>query len=238
MRTTRRAKNQSIVCALAFLLCEFGTAWADGVKAAYSTMAPIEQYRMASASEEIALSRSAAPASISGDASVLIFGTQGYETAVKGKSGFVCLVERSWASGYDDAGFWNSKLRAPMCLNPAAARTILPNYLKRTEWVIAGASKSDMIGRSRAELAANRIKTPEPGAMSFMLSKPGYLGDLAGHWHAHLMFFFSRIDGANWGADLHGSPVVATQDDSERITTLMVLVPAWSDGTPSLIESH
>ncbi len=201
-------------------------------------MAPVEQYREASASAEIALARSAAPTSISGDAGVLTLGVHGYETAARGKNGFICLVWRSWAAGFDDAEFWNPKLRAPICLNPAAARTVLPAYLEKTGWAIAGASKSGMIDRIKAELAANRIATPVAGAMAFMMSKQGYLGDLVGHWHPHLMFFLARTDGADWGANLHGSPVFAAQGEPEPTTTFIVPVPAWSDGTPAVTEMH
>jgi hypothetical protein len=237
MYTRRRPMIGPGVCGLAFLLGAIGSACADDAKPAYPAMAPAEQYRLAS-SEEIALSRSAAPASISGDASVLTLGARGYETALKGKNGFVCLVQRSWATGFDDAEFWNPKLRAPICFNPAAARTVLPAYLKRTEWVIAGVSKADMLNRTSAELTANRSATPEPGALAFMMSKQGYLGDSAGHWHPHLMFFFARTNGADWGADLHGSPVFVAQDNLEPITTFFVLVPSWSDGTPAATEMH
>jgi hypothetical protein len=226
------------VCGLALLLGTVGSASADDAKPAYPAMAPVEQYRVASAPEEIALSRSAAPTSISGDASVLTLGAHGYQTAVKGKNGFVCLVQRSCASGFDDADFWNPKLRGPICFNPAAARTLLPPYLERTEWVIAGVSKAEMIRRTSAELAASRIATPAPGAMAFMMSKQGYLGGAAGHWHPHLMFFFAHTDAADWGADIHGSPVFASQDDSQLITTFFVLVPTWSDGTPAVMETH
>ncbi len=223
---------------LAFVLTAVGSACADVAKRAYPVMGPVEQYRMASTSEEVALSRSAAPTSISGDASVLTLGDHGYETALKGKNGFVCLVQRSWASGFEEADFWNPKLRAPICFNAAAVRSVLPGYLERTKWVLAGVSRTDMISRTKAELAANRIATPEPGAMSYMMSKQGYLGDLAGHWHPHLMFFRVHTDGADWGADLHGSPVFAARDDLEPITTFFVLVPTWSDGTPAVMEMH
>ena len=226
------------VCGLAFLLGGIGSACADNAKSAYPAMAPGEQYRVASVSEEIALSRSAAPTSISGDASILTLGDHGYETAIKGGNGFVCLVQRSWAAGFDDAEFWNPKLRAPICFNPAAARTVLPAYLERTEWAIAGVSKADMISRTGAELAATRIATPEPGALAFMMSKQQYLGDLATHWHPHLMFFFAHADVADLGADLRGSPVFAARDDLEPITTFFVLVPQWSDGTPAVMETQ
>ncbi len=238
MRTRTRPMIGAGACGLAFLLGGIGAARAGDAKTAYPSMAPIEQYRAASASEEIALSRSAAPTSISGDASVLTLGDHGYETAIKGRNGFVCLVQRSWATEFDDADFWNPKFRAPVCFNRAAARALLPPYLERTEWVIAGVSKADMISRTRAEVAAKRIATLEPGAMAFMMSKQGYLGGLAGHWHPHLMFFFAHADVADWGADLRGSPVFAARDELEPLTTFFVLVPQWSDGTPAVAQIH
>ena len=223
---------------LAFLLCAIGSAIAEDAKATYPAMAPLAQYQMATVADETALARSAAPASISGDADVLTLGSNGYKTAVKGKNGFVCLVQRSWAAGFDDAEFWNPKLRAPICFNPAAVRTVLPGYLERTQWVLAGISKSGMIDRTRTALNANTFVAPEPGAMSFMMSKQGYLSDADGHWHPHLMFFVARTDAAAWGANLRGSPIIAAQSDPEPITTFFIPVTKWSDGTPDVMEKH
>jgi hypothetical protein len=81
----------------------------------YSKMAPIDQYLMADRAAEIALARSAAPESISRDSEVMILGRHGFETAVKGKNGFVCAVGRSWTSTVD-AEFWNPKVRVPACV--------------------------------------------------------------------------------------------------------------------------
>ena len=237
MRTTRRWTMRE-VGGLAFLLCLVAPTWAAEMPPSYPAMSPIEQYRMVSASEEVALARSAAPTSISGDAEVLTLGNHGYETAVKGKNGFVCLVWRSWAAGFDDPNFWNPTLRSPICLNPAAARSILPGYFDRTGWAIAGVSKSQMIERTRTQLAAHSYIAPAPGAMSFMMSKQGYLGDGVGHWHPHLMFFVAHTDDAAWGANLDGSPVFASQSSPELVTTFYVPVPQWSDGTPAVMETH
>jgi hypothetical protein len=204
----------------------------------YATMAPIAQYRVEPRTEEVALARSAAPTSISGNADVLTLGSHGYETAVKGKNGFVCVVERSWAAPFNDAQFWNPKVRAPICFNPAAARSVLPSYLERTGWVLAGVTRSGMIARTKATLVANTYRVPEPGAMCYMMSKQGYLSDADGHWHPHLMFFLAHTEGAAWGSDLEGSPVFAAQSDPEPITTFFVPVTKWSDGTPALMEKH
>jgi hypothetical protein len=220
------------VCGLALLICAISSAGADAAKRAYPTMAPKGQYAMASPADEVALARSAAPISIAGDAEVMTLGAQGYEAAAPGKNGFVCMVWRSWTAGFDDAEFWNPKIRSPICLNPAAVRSVLPGYLERTKWALAGVSKTDMIARTRAAVAANTYTLPAPGAMSFMMSKQAYLGDAAGgHWHPHLMFFVTHTDGAAWGADQDGSPVISAQDEHEPVTTFFVLVPKWSDGT-------
>ena len=66
----------------------------------YPKMAPVDQYLM-ERNAEILVARSAAPDSISSDATILVLGRQGYETAVRGKNGFVCMVERSWMAAFD-----------------------------------------------------------------------------------------------------------------------------------------
>ena len=125
-----------------------GVAWyaiAQDAQAAYPSMAPLDQYLMEDRSSEIALARSAAPESISRDAEVLVLGRHGYETAIKGTNGFVCLVERSWTAPIDDPGFWNPKGRAPICLNAAAARSYLPRTIKKTDLILAGRTKAQMV---------------------------------------------------------------------------------------------
>jgi hypothetical protein len=197
-----------------------------------ATMAPIEQYRMASQADEIALARSAAPSSISDDAEILTLGSRGYETAAKGKNGFVCVVERAWANEYDNAEFWNPKVRGPICFNAASARSVLPAYLRRTEWVLTGASKAEMLDRTRAGIAAKEITAPEVGSMCYMMSKDGHLSDAGGHWHPHLMFFLPHTEAAAWGANLPGVPVIGGGGALEPVTIFMTPVPKWSDGTP------
>ena len=223
---------------LALLLCAAGPAAALDAKTKYPAMAPLAQYQAVSPSEEITLARSAAPSSISGGAEVLTLGSHGYETAAKGKNGFACFVQRSWAADFGDAEFWNPKLRAPICLNPAAVRTILPGYLERTKWVLSGVPKPDMIARTKAALAAKTFVIPESGAMGFMMSKQQYLSDVGGHWHPHLMFFVANIGTAAWGANLHDSPIFGAQGDPEPVTTFFVPIAKWSDGTPATMQMH
>jgi len=200
----------------------------------YPAMAPVEQYRIANAQDEIALARSAAPPSISADAEVLVLGKHGYETAVRGRNGFVCFVERSWSAGFDDAEFWNPKLRAPNCFNPPAVRSVLPQYLKRTEWALAGVDKAQMIDKARAAVASHTFGAPEAGSFSFMLSKQGYLSDDgAGPWLPHVMFFVPHGQATAWGAGLDASPILGADGSPFEPTVLFVPVRRWSDGSPA-----
>jgi hypothetical protein len=209
------------VFALAFGLSAAWPEQAQDAKAPYPNMAPVEQYLMANRDAEIALARSAAPESVSRDAEDLVLGRHGYETAVKGKSGFVCMVLRSWTAGIDDPDFWNPKLRAPICFNPPAARSYLPLMVKRTELILAGQSKAQMFESITAALDKKELPLPETGAMCYMMSKQGYLNDHDGHWHPHLMFFVPRMDAATWGADLPGSPILAADDPQDRLTVFL-----------------
>jgi hypothetical protein len=201
-------------------------------------MAPLEQYLIADRNAEIALAQSAGPESIAHDAEVLVLGRHGYETAVKGKNSFMCMVQRSWTAGIDDPDFWNPKLRAPICFNPAAARSYLPLTIKKTELVLAGQSKAQMFESIKAGLDRKELPTPESGAMCYMMSKEGYLSDHDGHWHPHLMFFVPQRDALTWGANLPGSPILASDEPPDRLTVFLIPVAKWSDGTADLTGEH
>jgi hypothetical protein len=157
-------------------------AQAQDAQTRYPRMAALDQYLM-ERNAEIALAKSAAPESISRDAEVMVLGRHGYETAMKGKNGFVCMVWRSWAAGIDDPEFWNAKLRAPICFNPPAARFNVPLTLKKTELLLAGRSKTQMFEDISSGLDKKELPALESGAMCYMMSKQGYLSDRDGHWH-------------------------------------------------------
>ncbi len=200
----------------------------------YPAMAPVERYRMADPQDEVALARTAAPPSVSADAAVLVLGTHGYETAVRGSNGFVCFVERAWAAGFDDPEFWNPKIRAPNCFNPPAVRSVLPQYVQRTEWALTGIGKAQMIEKARAAFVSGHFVTPEAGSLSFMLSKRGRLGDdAAGPWLPHVMFFVAHGQALAWAAGLEASPVLGADGSPFEPTVLFIPVRSWSDGSPA-----
>jgi hypothetical protein len=201
----------------------------------YPNMAPIDRYLIADEAAEIGLAKSGAPRSISESAEVLLLSRRGYQTAVKGTNGFVCLVQRSWAAGIDDPEFWNPGIRSPICFNTPAARTYLPRILAKTRLALAGKSKAQIAEAIRAALDKGELPTPEIGAMCYMMSKDAHLSDRAGRWHPHLMFFVPLTEAKAWGADAQGSPIMGAPDATERVTVFLVPVSNWSDGTA---DSH
>ena len=226
-----RRKRNSVIGGVVSLLSMMGAAHA----ADYSAMGPLDPY-LTERSAEIALAKSAAPPSIADDATILVLTPHGYDTAVKGSNGFVCAVERSWMSQYDFSQFWNPRMRGPLCYNPAAVRSILPYTIRRTELVLAGRTKLEMAAAIKDGIEKHALPPLEAGAMTYMMSKQQNLNDNAHNWVPHLMFYFARADGANWGADLAGAPPMLNpqfQDSPEALSVIMVPVTHWSDGTPA-----
>lgn len=210
----------------------------------YQKMAPVDQYLMEKTAE-IQLARSAAPDSISRDATVLVLGPQGYETAVEGKNGFVCWVGRSWMGAFDWPEFWNPKIRAADCMNPQAAHSIVPVVLLRSRMVMAGRSKAEIVSALKTAYEKKQLPDLESGAMDYMMSKSAYLTDQGQHNGPHLMWFTTLADGKDWGAYAAGSPVISapywffsSNDPSQTkglppVLVFLVGVADWSDGTPA-----
>jgi hypothetical protein len=217
---------------------------AQDAKQPYPNMAPIEQYLM-DRDAEIALARSAAPDAISHDASVIVLTRHGYETAVEGKNGWVSWVGRGWMGMFDHPEFWNPKVRAAECINPPAVRSVLPYAYKRTELLLAGHSKQEVIAAIKAAIDKKELPALEQGTVSYMMSKDSYLSDYGGHNAPHMMFYETAKDGAAWGANLTNSPVLAVNywyisaeaypqlKSFPPLSVFLVGVTKWSDGTPA-----
>jgi hypothetical protein len=211
----------------------------------YPKMAPVDQYLM-DKNAEIALARSAAPASISNDATILVLGRQGYETAVQGRNDFVCWVGRGWMGMFDWPEFWSPKIRAADCMNPQAARSILPIAYLRARLVMAGHSKDEIVSAVKAEYANKQLPALENGTVDYMMSKSSYLTDEGGHNMPHLMFYAPVEDGKDWGANTVDSPLIAAPywfiSSNEQakglppLTVFLVGVANWSDGTAAPMD--
>jgi len=237
-----RRRSQFAIVVVVAINIAFGIPRAAAQSDPYPRMAPIDQYLM-ERNAEIQLARSAAPDSISRDATVLVLERQGYETAVQGKNGFVCMVERGWMAAFDWPEFWNPKVRGADCLNPQAARSILPIANLRTKLVMAGRSKPEILSAIKAAFEKKQLPDLESGAMAYMMSNSAYLTDHGNHNLPHLMFYTPVKDSKDWGAGEAGSPVISgpywfstPKEESEMkglppLLVFVVSVKNWSDGT-------
>jgi hypothetical protein len=228
-------RNTLACAALIVLLASSGAASAQEPTAnPYPTMAPVARYMMPR-DAEIEMARSAAPASISAKATVLVMTKTGYDTAVKGTNGWVCFVGRMWSAGLDDDEFWNPKGRGAACLNPAAVQSVLPFYIARAEWALAGDTRDEIAKKSQAAYADHQFS--EPRGFALMLSKESYLNDgVKGPWRPHIMPFVAKNQLAAWGAGFGGSPILSPATDTFRSyepVTLVIPVTHWSDGSPA-----
>lgn len=241
----KRAMDAIAGIALLTVFGAAGQAIADAAAPTYPKMAPIEAYLM-DRDAEIALARSAAPDSISKDATVMILTRHGYETAVTGKTGWVCLVDRGWSGMLDHPEFWSPKIRAPGCLSPAVAGSFLPYDYMRTKLVLAGHTKEEVIAATKAAIEKKQLPSLE-GGICYMMSKSAYLGDFTGHNMPHVMFYAAEKDGAAWGANVKNSPVMGVSywsasaesypslKDFPPIYVYLVPVNKWSDGSAAPI---
>ena len=134
------------------------------------------------------------------------------------------------------ANFWNPKIRGPVCFNPPAARSILPMTYKRTEMVLAGQSKAQIIDGIKTFIK-QELPPLEPGAMSYMMSKEQYLTDDGHHnWMAHLMFYTPLMDGCRLGCrsaqlSRHAESTVQWRSGTNRrIHGSRGLVVGWNGG--------
>lgn len=192
---------------------------------------------------EIALSRSAAPAAISNDATVLVLEQDGsYTTAIEGSNGWTCFTGRSWtgpARYKDGKKVWtpehfNPKARAPQCFNAAGAVSVLELHKLTTSHFLKGASTEDVdlaIGRA---LAAGTLPTPEIGAMSYMYSPDQHLSDEVGRFMPHLMIYQPFASQKDFGAPNKQMTVPLVGDGGTVFATTVVMSAYWSDGTPAM----
>ncbi len=197
----------------------------------YLQMAPINDYLL-DRDREIDLARSAAPDYYSSEATILVLTKNGYETAIEGNNGFVCMVDRAWTGPWANPEFWNPKHIDPICFNAEGVETVLPHDLFRTELALKGLSKEEIRRKVYQAYGDGSLIPPKAGALALMMSKYQNLGDDIGHWHPHIMYYTPYNNYINLFAAGQNAPATPFEGQNEAITTTLIPVPHWSDGTP------
>src|SRR5216684_6756050 len=169
------------------------TMQAASVRAQSLKYSSLSEYMM-TPEAEVALARSAAPENVSVHATVKVLTAAGYEVAAQGDNGFVCIVMRGWAAPtFTPAPFrdlvYYAKLRAPICFNPAASRTVLPLQELRARLGMEGKTPDQIAEGIQAAYAKGELPKMETVAFAYMFSAEQDLGPGVGPWHPPLMVY-------------------------------------------------
>ncbi len=179
---------------------------------------PLREYLMTKEAE-LALARSAAPANITGRATIKLLTESGYKVAREGDNGFVCLVMRGWsAPTFTPAPFrdlvYDPKVRAPICFNPVAARTVLPYQELRAKLAMEGKTPDQIAARVQSAYAKGELPRMEGVAFAYMWSADQYLAPGIGAWHPHIMVYTPYYTNAMLGGNDFAGATPFVSDDA------------------------
>jgi hypothetical protein len=188
---------------------------------------PISDYLMAR-DAEIALARSAAPASISDRATIKILTKSGYDVARAGDNGVVCMVMRGFsAPTYTPAQFrdlvYDPTVHAPICFTPPAARTVMPYYELRTKLAMERKGPDQIAEGLQAAYIKGEIPRRDAVSFAYMWSAHQHLGPGISAWHPHMMVFAPYYDNAMVGGNAFGTSLPQVTDDAGTPFTVVVI---------------
>jgi hypothetical protein len=209
---------------LMVLLASAGAGTAEAQSGKYP---PLDAYMMRR-DAEIALARSAAPASISGKATIKVLTKTGFEAAHEGSNGFVCMVMRAWsAPTYTPAPLrdlvYDATVRAPICFDPEAARTVMPYYELRNRLGMEGRTPDQIADGLEAAFATGVLPTRDGVSFAYMWSAAQHLGPGIDHWHPHMMVFAPYYKNALLGDNEFGQPLPTVTDDGGTPFAVVVI---------------
>jgi len=199
----------------------------SSLQAQSHTYPPVRDYLMQQ-DAEIALARSAAPDTVSTHATVKILTTSGFKVAAQGDNGFVCLVLRGWsAPTFTPAPFrdlvYDAKVRAPICFDPVASRTVLPLQELRTQLALQGKDPDEIAHGVTEAYALGKLPKMEGVSFAYMWSADMYLASGVGAFHPHIMVYAPYYDNATLGANPFGGMAPFVSDDAGTPFAVVVI---------------
>jgi len=200
---------------------------AQSSKSPVSHYPPIQDYLMPQASE-IALAKSAAPASISDGATIKVLTTSGFKVVHQGDNGFVCVVMRGFSAPlYTPAQLrdlvYDAALRAPICFDPKAAKEVMPYYELRTKLAMQAKNPDQIAEGVEAAYARGELPKRDGVSFAYMWSADQNLASGIGHWHPHMMVFAPYYENSTAGGNTFGAPLPQVTDDAGTPFAVVVI---------------
>ena len=200
--------------------------FATAPAAAQTAYPPLRDYGM-SQEAEIALARTAAPATVTAQATIKVLTPAGYRIVHSGENGFTCLVMRGWsAPTYSPAPFrdfvYDATIRAPICFDAVATRSVLPYYELRSTLGMAGKTPAQIADAVQAAYATGQLPRRE-ASLAYMWSAEQMLGSGIGRWRPHVMLFLPYYDNTMVGGNAFGSPLPQLSDDAATPFSVVVI---------------
>jgi len=204
-----------------------GSVGSAAVHAQSGKYPPLADYMM-SHDAEVALARSAAPATISGRATIKVLTQSGYRVDRQGENGFVCMVMRGWAAPtYTPAQFrdlvYDPMVRAPICFDSNAAQTVMPYYELRSKLAMEGHPPDQIAQRVESAYARGELPRRDGVSFAYMWSADQHLASGIGHWHPHMMVFAPYVRNATLGDNEFGAPLPQVTDDAGTPFAVVVI---------------
>ena len=177
--------------------------------------------------EEIRLARSAAPAEISGAASVYTVRDGQAVLLAAGTNGCACMVSRDLHEGS----------LYPICFDVEGTKSVLPRELMEVSLRTQGRSEPEIQRAVDSAFASGRLRPPATLAIAYMMSSRQILfssplaeGFRVGAWHPHLMFFVPEATPEQLGLTAEsGVSVISVGAPGTKRAEIIVRVPGWAD---------
>lgn len=169
---------------------------------------------------EIALARSAAPASVSDSAAIWVFTDTGYVLAETGTNGAACYVSRSWPASVE-----------PHCFDPEGAATIMRIHMREVELLHRGVTPEQSDREIGAAVVAGTLQLPRRPVMSYMMSAGQSLigddGRAAGNWRPHVMIYYPYLPAAMIPSPAPDLRAGIVTESGKLTSSIMIVVPEF-----------
>ena len=148
--------------------------------------------------QQITLAESAAPAEVSGKATVYVLGPKGYEKAREGTNGFSCFVGRHFVKPAETT-------IEPQCFDAEGSRTLLLVYMHGEELRTNGKSEAEIKADVANGYKEGRYQYPGKPGFLYMMSSHNRLSAIPEHgtgiFPPHLMFYAPNMTTKDIGFD-------------------------------------